>query len=67
MGIRSDNLYLLKYLGIKMRMARILSNFTLGHCTTYADLYCGSSVLALDSRNSKVGILNDYNPHIANF
>lgn len=65
--MRIDSLYLLKYVGSKARMAGVLSRLIPDHCTIYAELYCGSAAVVLNSRNFKVKILNDYNPHIANF
>lgn len=62
-----DRFYLLKYIGSKLRMVDVLCKLIPDHCTTYAELYCGSAALALNSRNFKVKILNDYDPHIANF
>lgn len=47
------------YVGSKARMAGVLSRLIPGHCTTYAELYCGSGALALNSRKFEVKILND--------
>lgn len=55
------------YVGSKARMAGVLSRLIPGHCTTYAELYCGSGALALNSRKFEVKILNDLNPNMANF
>lgn len=55
------------YVGSKARMAGVLSHLIPEHCTTYAELYCGSGALALNSRKFEVKILNDLNPHMANF
>ncbi len=55
------------YIGSKARMVNTLSHLIPNHCTTYAELYCGSGALALNSRKFDVKILNDFNPHIANF
>ena len=55
------------YIGSKARMVGVLSHLIPEHCTTYAELYCGSGALALNSRKFEVKILNDLNPHMANF
>lgn len=55
------------YIGSKARMAGVLSRLIPRHCTTYAELYCGSGALALNSRKFTVKILNDLNPNMANF
>lgn len=48
-------------------MAGVLSRLIPGTCKVYAEMYCGSAALALNSRKFDVKILNDFNPHIANF
>lgn len=60
-------LFALQYIGSKGRMAGVLSRLIPAACTVYAELYCGSAALALNSRSFEVKILNDLNPHIANF
>lgn len=60
-------LHVLKYIGGKGRMAGVLSCLIPGTCKVYAEMYCGSAALALNSRKFDVKILNDFNPHIANF
>lgn len=60
-------LHVLKYIGGKGRMAGVLSRFIPGTCRVYAEMYCGSAALALNSRRFDIKILNDFNPHIANF
>lgn len=55
------------YVGSKARMVGILASLIPPACTTYAELYCGSGALALNSRKFEVKILNDLNPHMANF
>lgn len=60
-------LHILKYIGGKGRMAGVLSCLIPGTCKVYAEMYCGSAALALNSRKFDVKILNDFNPHIANF
>ena len=57
----------LTYIGSKARMAGVLSRLIPPHCTIYAELYSGSAALALNSRKFAVKILNDLNPHMANF
>ncbi len=64
---KETTLHVLKYIGGKGRMAGVLSRLIPDTCTVYAELYCGSAALALNSRKFDVKILNDYNPHIANF
>lgn len=59
--------YILRYIGSKRRMAGVLSRLIPSTCTTYAELYCGSAALALNSRKFQVKILNDLNPNISNF
>lgn len=59
--------FVLQYVGSKGRMAGVLSRLIPATCTIYAELYCGSAALALNSRKFDVKILNDLNPHIANF
>lgn len=61
------NLYVLKYIGSKRRMAGTLASMIPADCTTYVEAYCGSAALALNSRNFSRKVLNDYNPHMANF
>lgn len=58
---------ILRYIGSKARMAQNLAALIPQSCTTYAELYCGSAALALNSRTFEVKILNDFNGHIANF
>lgn len=58
---------ILRYIGSKARMAQNLAALIPQSCTTYAELYCGSAALALNSRAFDVKILNDFNGHIANF
>lgn len=60
-------LYLLKYIGGKGRMAGVLSRLIPKTCKIYAEMYCGSAALALNSGRFDLKILNDFNPHIANF
>lgn len=60
-------LHVLRYIGGKGRMAGVLSRLIPTTCKVYAEMYCGSAALALNSRKFDLKILNDYNPHIANF
>ena len=60
-------LHLLTYIGGKGRMAGVLSRLIPSTCTVYAEMFCGSAALALNSRKFDIKILNDFNPHIANF
>lgn len=60
-------LYILKYIGGKGRMAGVLSRLIPSTCKIYAEMYCGSAALAINSRKFDLKILNDFNPHIANF
>lgn len=60
-------LHVLKYIGGKGRMAGVLSRLIPSTCKVYAEMYCGSAALALNSGKFDVKILNDFNPHIANF
>ena len=60
-------LHVLKYIGGKGRMVGVLSHLIPRTCKIYAEMYCGSAALALNSREFDVKILNDLNPHIANF
>lgn len=60
-------LYLLKYIGGKGRMAGVLSRLIPAKCKVYAEMYCGSAALAINSGKFDLKILNDFNPHIANF
>lgn len=59
--------YILRYIGSKGRMAGVLSRLIPSSCKIYAELYCGSAALALNSRKFEVKILNDYNANISNF
>ena len=58
---------ILRYIGSKGRMAGVLSRLIPKTCTIYAELYCGSAALALNSRKFEVKILNDFNSNISNF
>lgn len=60
-------LNILKYIGGKGRMAGVLSRLIPPMCKIYAEMYCGSAALAINSRKFDIKILNDFNPHIANF
>lgn len=60
-------IHVLKYIGGKGRMAGVLSRLIPGTCKVYAEMYCGSAALALNSRKFDLKILNDFNPYIANF
>lgn len=60
-------LLVLKYIGGKGRMAGVLSRLIPAMCKIYAEMYCGSAALAINSRKFDLKILNDFNPHIANF
>lgn len=60
-------LHVLKYIGGKGRMAGVLSRLIPATCKIYAEMYCGSAALAINSRKFDLKILNDFNPHIANF
>lgn len=64
---KEATVHIFNYIGSKARMAGVLSSLIPDHCTTYAELYCGSGALALNSRKFEVKILNDLNPHMANF
>lgn len=64
---KEATVHIFNYIGSKARMACVLSSLIPDHCTTYAELYCGSGALALNSRKFEVKILNDLNPHMANF
>lgn len=59
--------HILRYIGSKERMAGVLSRLIPKTCRVYAELYCGSAALALNSRKFDVKILNDLNPHMSNF
>lgn len=59
--------HILNYIGSKARMSEALSSIIPKDCNIYAELFCGSAALALNSRSFDVKILNDANPHIANF
>lgn len=65
--LRVNSLYVLKYIGAKRRMADILAALIPSGCTTYVEPYCGSAALALNSRKFERKVLNDWNPHMANF
>lgn len=76
MSFSVDNLYVLKYIGSKRRMVDVLAPFIPKTCTTYVEAYCGSAALALKTMDYgknkcfshiKRRILNDWNPHMANF
>ena len=64
--VRVEGVMLLNYIGSKHRMAGALSKMIPKSCKVYAELYCGSAALALNSREFDVKVLNDFNPHIAN-
>lgn len=64
---KEATVHIFNYIGSKARMACVLSSLIPDHCTTYAELYCGSGALALNSRKFEVKILNDLNPHMVNF
>ncbi len=66
MSIESS-IQIFSYIGSKARMVEVLSHLIPAHCITYAELYCGSGALALNSRKFEVKILNDLNPNMANF
>ncbi len=55
-------LHVLKYIGGKGRMAGVLSRLIPSTCKVYAEMYCGSAALALNSGKFDVKILNDFNP-----
>lgn len=59
--------HIFQYIGSKERMAGVLSRLIPKTCKIYAELYCGSAALALNSRKFDVKILNDLNPHVSNF
>ena len=59
--------HIFQYVGSKERMAGVLSRLIPKTCKVYAELYCGSAALALNSREFDVKILNDLNPHVSNF
>lgn len=59
--------HIFKYIGSKERMAGVLSRLIPKTCRVYAELFCGSAALALNSRKFDVKILNDLNPHVSNF
>lgn len=59
--------HILTYIGSKGRMAEVISSMIPKGCTTYAELFCGSAAVALNSRKFDVKILNDYNASISNF
>lgn len=59
--------HILNYIGSKARMSEALSSMIPKDCNIYAELFCGSAALALNSRSFEVKILNDANPHIVNF
>lgn len=65
--LRVEKPKILNYIGNKTRMAEVLSSMIPKSCNVYAELYCGSAALALNSRKFDVKILNDANPHMANF
>lgn len=65
--MRVDSIMVFNYIGSKRRMAGKLSKMIPKSCKVYAEPYCGGAALALNSREFDVKVLNDFNPHIANF
>lgn len=65
--MRVDSIMVFNYIGSKRRMAGALSSMIPSSCKVYAEPYCGGAALALNSREFDVKVLNDFNPHIANF
>lgn len=66
--LRVSATYALNYIGSKRRMTSILVPLIPPSCTTYVEPFCGSAALALNcgKRFERI-VLNDLNPHIANF
>lgn len=65
--MKIDSMYALKYIGSKRRMTGVLALLIPKACTTYVEAYCGSAALALNTGRFERKILNDLNPHMANF
>lgn len=66
--MRIDGITVFNYVGSKRRMAGTLSKMIPKSCKVYAEAYCGGAALALNSEQEfDVKLLNDFNPHIANF